>query len=70
MSYARTTSDEELDTKVIQMLVQLLGLDVSDKELAMLAAAFSNQLAAKKSIERFDVQAIVPILNMDARWDE
>lgn len=70
MSYGRAKSDESLDIDAIRALVKMLGLDVSEAELKALAAGYSNQLAAKKSIERFPLQNIVPILNMNACWSE
>lgn len=70
MSYGRTTSDQKFDPQVVQALAQLLGLDVSLEEAQALTAGLLNQLAAKKSFERFDLKDIVPVLRMDARWHE
>lgn len=70
MGYGRATSTEKLDPKVVQALAQRLGLKLSSEELKALTASLSNQLAAIKAIERFDLKHTVPVLRMDARWHE
>lgn len=70
MSYGRSTSNQEFDPRVVQAFAELLGLDVSPEEAKALTIGLLNQLAARTSIERFDLKDTVPVLKMDARWHD
>lgn len=70
MSYGRATSSEELDPRVVQVLAKTLGFHVAPEELEALTTAMLNQFAAMESMQRFDLQEIVPILKMRGQWDE
>lgn len=70
MSYGRTTSTEEFDPQVVLALAQRLGLAVTLEDAKALATGLVSQLAAKQTIERFDLQDVAPVLKMEARWNE
>ena len=70
MSYGRSKSDLKIDAEQLDWLSQILGLDVSPKELDALAAALSNQLPSVDVLERFDLKDYPPILRMDAAWHD
>ena len=70
MSYGRATSSKELEPEVVQALARILEFDISDEEARALTTAVLNQFAAMQSMERFDLQEIVPILKMQGHWDE
>lgn len=60
MGYGRASSDEVLDSAVIEALAKKMGLDVSAQEAETLTALLMNQLAAVESFNAFDLQDIVP----------
>ena len=70
MSYVRRIANQQLEPKIVQTLAQLVGLKLSGEEAQAITPLLLSQLAAMKSVERFDLKDAVPILKMDARWHE
>ena len=70
MSYVRGIANQQLEPKTVQTLAQLVGLKLSVEEAKAITPLLLSQLAAMKSVERFDLKDAVPILKMDARWHE
>ncbi len=60
MGYGRASSDEVLESNVVQALANKMGLEVSPEEAEVLTALLMNQMAAFQSFDAFDLQDVVP----------
>ncbi|MCY4538825.1 MAG: hypothetical protein OXE52_11440 [Chloroflexi bacterium] len=60
MGYGRASSDEVLDSDVVQALANKMGLAISPEEAEVLTALLMNQMAAFQSFDSIDLQDAVP----------
>ena len=60
MGYGRASSDEVLDSDVVQALAKKMGLAVSPEEAEILTALLMNQMAAFQSFDSVDLGDVVP----------
>jgi Asp-tRNA(Asn)/Glu-tRNA(Gln) amidotransferase C subunit len=70
MSYVRSQSSEQIDPELLQKFCQLLGLDMSQEDLASLQVSLAEQLASVSMLDRLDLTDVNSILVMDPRWHE
>ncbi len=68
-SYIRaTTGSEPISEETTKHLASLVGIEVPDEDLALLAAALSSQLAGMAALDQLDLAEVNPAIEFDPRW--
>jgi hypothetical protein len=70
VSYLSAGGGHELSPETLELIAQLAGITLPPEDIAALAGALRNQLAAIELIDRLDLSDVQPALGFDPRWDD
>jgi hypothetical protein len=70
VSYLSAGGGHELSPETLELIAQLAGITLPPEDIAALAGALRNQLAAIELIDRLDLSDGQPALGFDPRWDD
>jgi hypothetical protein len=71
VSYIRATEAKEITPEAMALLARLVGLNVADEDIPLLAVAVRDQLAGIERLEQIDVgglEGVNPVGAYDPRW--
>ena len=68
-SYIRAAvGSEPISEETTRYLAKLVGIEVPDEDIALLAAALSSQLAGIAALDELDLADVNPAIEFDPRW--